>query len=54
MLRSQGGAQSNGKSIGTLIISPTRELAMQIDTEAKQLTRFTNFRTLVSRCPAAV
>ncbi|KAK9843026.1 hypothetical protein WJX74_005774 [Apatococcus lobatus] len=50
MLRSRDGAAGGAnpsqrrKQISTLIISPARELAMQINTEAKQLTKFSNFR----------
>lgn len=59
MLRVRDGAAQNGapaqrrKQISTLIISPARELAMQINTEAKQLTKFSNFRCQVSLlgCP---
>lgn len=59
MLRVRDGAAQNGapaqrrKQISTLIISPARELAMQINTEAKQLTKFSNFRCQVSllECP---
>ena len=45
----QGGTSSQRrKQISTLIISPARELAMQINTEAKQLTKFSNFRCQVN------
>lgn len=41
-------------SVGVLVISPARELAMQIETEAKQLTEFHNLTTQVSRCCSAL
>ena len=47
MLRAQTGAARPGRNVSTLIISPARELAMQINTEAKQLTKFSNFRCQV-------
>lgn len=34
-------------SIGVLVLSPARELALQIEAEAKQLTRFQNLKTQV-------
>ena len=34
-------------SVGVLVISPARELAMQIEAEAKQLTRFHKLTTQV-------
>ena len=54
MLRVRDGGARGGtssqhrKQISTLIISPARELAMQINTEAKQLTKFSNFRCQVN------